>query len=91
MAASLRGSRKLTAGNYTHIFIYVVLLAVIFAIPNTIVTFGFGNTDNSAASVSVGMLVHLFTASFGALSAAVFYYDLVVRKEISDEAIRPEE
>jgi uncharacterized membrane protein len=80
---ALRGSRVLTAGNYGHIFVFGLLVALIEVVPDTIVSAGVGSHDTSAAAFLVGLVVSLFVASFTALATALLYFDLRARKETS--------
>ena len=83
---ALRGSHRLTKGNYIHIFVFVVVLAVIIGIPGGIAAGILGVVDLNVATFLIGLVFHLFIASFGALSAAVFYFDLVARRNHEAES-----
>jgi hypothetical protein len=72
---ALRRSRELTRGNYMHIFVFIVLVAVIAGIASTVVGVVISDT-RTAASFIVGLVAHLFAASFTALMTALLYYDL---------------
>jgi hypothetical protein len=77
---ALRRSRELSADHYWHIFIFVVCVAVILVVPTLLGGTVFGHHDRSAASFLVGLIVHIFTASFGALATALLFYDLLARR-----------
>jgi len=83
---ALRGSRRLTAGNYLHIFIFLIVLAVVLAIPGTILPAIYADSETDALSFLIQLVAHLFTASFTALATALMYYDLVERGKTPDEA-----
>lgn len=76
---SLRGSRQLTAGNYLHIFLLLLLVAVTVNWTGAVAGVVLAH-DTSAAAFVVDLVIHIVTASFGALAVALLYYDLVARK-----------
>jgi uncharacterized protein DUF2510 len=80
---ALRGSHELTHRNYGHIFVFLLLVVLVLFVPNTVMGIAFGSDVTSVGSVAVGLVVHLFTASFTALATAVLYYDLVSRRHHS--------
>jgi hypothetical protein len=75
---ALHRSRELTRGNYQHVFVLFIALALI-AVPGVAIGTGFGHDNTTIASFLVGVLVQVFTASFTALVTALFYFDLVAR------------
>jgi hypothetical protein len=87
---ALRRSRELTAGNYTHIFIFALYLGVIVSVPTSVVSLAFGSHDASAVAFLVGLVVQVFSASFGALTTALLYYDLRTRRQGSGQPGVPE-
>jgi uncharacterized protein DUF2510 len=80
---ALHGSRRLTRDNYGHIFVFILLLALITAIPDGILPLAFSRHDTTAASFVVGLVAHLFTVSVTALCTALLYFDLVARRQTS--------
>jgi hypothetical protein len=82
---ALRRSRQLTAGHYRHIFVFIIYVGLIITVPTLLVGFGFGHHCTTAASFMARLIVRIFTNSFGALTAALLYYDLRVRWESSTE------
>lgn len=76
---SLRKSRALTAGNYLQVLIFILALAAIAGFPGNVLALAFGDS-NTVPVVAVGIFVHLFTASFSALTTALLYFDLVARR-----------
>ncbi len=87
--SALRGSRGLTAGNYGHVFFFMILVGVIVAAPGSLAAFGFGSEHTSAASFAVGLVIHVFATSFGALATALLYYDLISRRGGAVQASPP--
>jgi hypothetical protein len=77
---ALRVSRQLTADNYTHIFVFMLLMAVITGIPNLVLTAIFSEGETTLVSFPVGVAVQVLTTSFTALATAFMYFDLVARK-----------
>lgn len=80
---ALRRSRELSAGHYRHIIIFLVCVGVIVSVPILLGGVVFGHHDTSAASFCVGLVLHIFTASFGALASALLFYDLLARRQAS--------
>jgi hypothetical protein len=80
---ALRGSRTLTDGHYGHIFAFMVLLILITGVPGGVVTLVLGD-QTTGATFPVELVIHLFVASFAALTTALLYYDLVARRETGD-------
>jgi hypothetical protein len=78
---ALRRSRELSADHYGHIFAFFVCVTVIVAVPSLLGGAVFGHQDTSAVSLLVGLVVHIFTASFGALASALLFYDLLARRQ----------
>jgi hypothetical protein len=80
---ALRRSAVLSAENYGHIFAFFVCVGVIVVVPTLLGGAAFGRHDTSAASFLVGLVVHIFTASFGALATALLFYDLLARHRLA--------
>jgi hypothetical protein len=76
---ALRRSRQLTAGNYGHIFVFGIYVALITTVPTLLVGFAFGHRTTTVASFLVGVLLQIVTWSFGALAAGLLYFDLRAR------------
>lgn len=78
---ALRRSHQLTAGRYGHIFVFSIYVELIVGVPTLLVGLGFGHDSTTAASFLVALVLQVLTRSFGALAAAVLYYDLRFRRE----------
>jgi hypothetical protein len=76
---SLRGSRALTAGNYTHIFLFFLLIGVTVGLAADVAGIVLKH-DHSAVAFLVDLVIHIVTASFAALATALLYFDLVARR-----------
>jgi hypothetical protein len=81
---ALRSSRRLTAGHYLHIFAFSIVVALITVVPTLLIGSAFGHHSTSAASFLVAVTLQVFTRSFGALAAALLYFDLRFRHKDSD-------
>lgn len=77
---ALRRSRELTAGNYGHIFAFILLVALLTFVPSLLADIAVTGNDTRAGAFIAGVAVHSFAASLGALTTAVLYFDLVARK-----------
>jgi hypothetical protein len=77
---ALRRSGELSDDRYGHIFVFLVCVTVITVTPGFLGAAVFGGHDTSAASLLVGLVVHVFTASFAALATALLFYDLLARQ-----------
>jgi Protein of unknown function (DUF2510) len=75
---ALRSSRRLTAGQYGHIFAVILLAVIITGVVGAPVGLALGDSHVPLA-VAVQIVVHVFTASFSALAWALLYFDLVAR------------
>jgi hypothetical protein len=84
---ALRRSRRLTEGNYRHVFAFLILVGVITIIPAIAGSIAFGHHDTGAASFLSGLAIHVIMASFAALATALLYYDLLVRWEGAAAAV----
>ncbi len=78
---ALRHSGRLTAGNYGHIAVFLVILCGIATVPFIIGGIAFGHHGTGTASFLTGLAIRIFTASFTALAGALLYYDLMARWE----------
>lgn len=78
---ALRRSAQLTDGHYGHLFVFVIYISLITTVPVLLAGLGFGNDHTTAISFLAGLLVLVFTHSFGALATALLYYDLRSRRE----------
>lgn len=76
---ALRRSRELTAGHYRHIVVFAIYVGLIVTVPTLLVGFAFGRHSTTVASFLVGLGLQVFTWSFGALAAALLYFDLRAR------------
>ena len=76
---ALKRSPQLTKDNWLAIFLFLLITAVILAIPNAVVGVGFGPEDTSAGSVAAGIAVHVLNTSFAALSIGACYFMLADR------------
>jgi Protein of unknown function (DUF2510) len=76
---ALRGSRQLTAGNYLHIFLVLLLIGVTVGWTGSIAAFALRH-DHSAAAFLVSLVINTVTAGFSALATALLYFDLVARR-----------
>jgi hypothetical protein len=78
---ALRRSGKLTAGHYWHIFrVLLAVGALTFLIGLVAGAFTGGGHSTSVASVLIGIVVYTIIASFGALTLAILYFDLLARE-----------
>lgn len=78
---ALRRSRQLTKGHYGHIFVFIIYISLIVAMPTFLIGLGFGHHSTTAASFLVGLIVQVITRSFGALATALLYFDLRARHQ----------
>jgi hypothetical protein len=77
---SLRGSRRLTKGNYTQIFLVLLLIAVTVGWTGSIASIALKH-DHSAVAFLIDLVIHIVTASYAALVTALLYFDLVARRK----------
>jgi hypothetical protein len=77
---ALRRSGELSDGQYGHVFAFFVSVAVIVLVPSLLGAAVFGEHDTGAVSFLVGLVVHIFPASFDALATALLFYDLLARQ-----------
>lgn len=79
-------SFELTTNEWGHVLAFLLLVGLLVA-P---LALGFGialhGEPTTPASFFGGLLIHIVTASFGALATAVLYYDLVARRRASRSA-----
>jgi hypothetical protein len=78
---ALRRSAELTDERYGHLFVFVIYLTVITIGPLYLVGLGFVDDSTTVVSLLVGLLVQVFSLSFGALATALLYFDLRTRSE----------
>lgn len=78
---ALRGSRRLTADHYGSIFLLILYFALIGGIALGTLSIVFGAHETSAVSFVISVVVHIFTASLVALTTALFYFDLIARRD----------
>lgn len=50
--------------------------------PALLTGLAFGGDESAAIPFLVGLVVHVFTASFAALATALLFYDLLARQEL---------
>lgn len=79
---ALRRSHQLTEEHYGHIFVFFLYVGLIVLVPGLLLGIGFGHHSTTAASFLVGLVVHVFAASFGALASALLYFDLRAHYEL---------
>jgi hypothetical protein len=77
---ALRRSRQLTAGNYLHILLVLLLIGVSVGWTGSLAALALRH-DHSAAAFVVSVLINTVTAGFSALATALLYFDLVSRRE----------
>jgi Protein of unknown function (DUF2510) len=77
---ALQRSRQLTAGNYVHIFLVVLLIGVTVGWTGSVAAIALRH-DHSAAAFLVGLVINTVTAGFSALALAQLYFDLESRRE----------
>jgi hypothetical protein len=75
---ALRGSRRLTAGNYLHIFLVLLLIGITVGWTGSVASIVLAD-NHSAAAFGIDTVIHVITAGFAALATAILYYDLVAR------------
>lgn len=80
---ALRRSGQLAAGHYRHIFIFIVFIGLTLTVPSLLLGFGFGHHSTTVASFLVGLVVQIFSYSFGALATALLYLDLRARRGLA--------
>ncbi|HUC06810.1 MAG TPA: hypothetical protein VMR96_01875 [Solirubrobacterales bacterium] len=78
---ALRRSAELTDGRYGHVFVFVIYVGLITFVPIYLGSLGFEDNPTSAVSLLVGLLVQVFSLSFGALATALLYFDLRTRSK----------
>ncbi len=82
---ALRRSRQLTQGNYRHVIVFAIYVGLITTLPTVLVGLTFGHRTTTLASFLVGVLLQVFTWSFGALAAGLLYFDLRARLPAATE------
>lgn len=85
---ALRRSAELTDGRYGHVFVFVIYVGLITTVPMYLGSLGFEDDPTSAVSLLVGLVVQVFTLSFGALATALLYFDLRTRSESAEARAR---
>jgi len=78
---ALRRSAELTDERYGHIFIFAIYVGLITMVPIFLGSLGFEDDPTTAVSFLVGLVVQIFSLSFGALATALLYFDLRARSE----------
>ncbi len=78
---ALRRSADLTDERYGHVFVFAIYLTLITAVPLYLVGLGFVDDSTTVVSLLVGLVVQVFSLSFGALATALLYFDLRTRNE----------
>jgi hypothetical protein len=79
-------SVELTAGEWGHVLAFILLTGLLIAplvLPFSLALHGHPTT---LASFVGGLLIHVLTASFGALATALLYFELVARKREAKSA-----
>lgn len=85
---ALRRSSELTDKRYGHVFVFVIYVGLIMGVPKYLGSLGFEDDPTSAVSLLVGLVVQVFTLSFGALATALLYFDLRTCGESADARVR---
>jgi hypothetical protein len=78
---ALRRSADLTDERYGHVFVFAIYLSLITLVPIYLGSLGFEDDPTTVVSLLVGLLVQVFSLSFGALATALLYFDLRARSE----------
>jgi hypothetical protein len=78
---ALRRSAELTDERYGHVFVFAIYVGLITTVPIYLGSLGFEDDPTSAVSLLVGLIVQVFSLSFGALATALLYFDLRTRSE----------
>jgi hypothetical protein len=73
---ALRRSGELTKGHYGHVFAFTIYVGLIGVVPTFLAGLAFEQDSTNAASFLVGVAVGVCVSSFGALAAALLYFDL---------------
>lgn len=83
---AIRRSTGLTDGERWHAFWLIVVAGLITSVPWLAAWHGIGHETTTVGSFALGTAIQIVTRSFGALTAALLYFDLKAR-----QAIEPEE
>jgi hypothetical protein len=86
---ALRRSKELTRGHYWHIVGLLLLVGLVTAIPGTPILLAFRHSNTTPATFLVGTAWQVISRSFGALAAALLFFDLTARL-LAEEARVPE-
>ncbi|HEU4736168.1 MAG TPA: hypothetical protein VFS48_03960 [Solirubrobacterales bacterium] len=78
---ALRRSAELTDKRYGHVFVFAIYVGLITTVPIYLGSLGFEDDPTTAVSLLVGLVVQVFSLSFGALATALLYFDLRARSE----------
>jgi hypothetical protein len=78
---ALRRSAELTNGRYGHVFVFLIYVTLITTVPIYLGSLGFADDPTTVVSFLVGLVVQIFSLSFGALATALLYFDLRTRSE----------
>ncbi|MGH2963954.1 MAG: hypothetical protein ACRDMH_01050 [Solirubrobacterales bacterium] len=78
---ALRRSAELTARHYGHIFVFFVVVTAVLVGPTLVEHAFVSGRDASAVEFVLSVAIHAFTASFGALTTALLYFDLINRRD----------
>ncbi len=78
---ALRRSAELTDDRYGHVFVFAFYVGLITTVPIFLGGLGFEDDPTSVVSLLVGLVVQVFSLSFGALATALLYFDLRTRSE----------
>lgn len=80
--AALRRSGELTDLRFGHVFVFTIYVVLIVIAPVLLLNLGIGAGAADVVPFLVRLAVEVVTSSFGALAAALLYYDLRVRREL---------
>lgn len=77
--AALRHSWALSEGSGTHVFVFLICITIIGAVPSVLLSLALGDSD--LVSFLAGTALGILLVSFTALATALLYYDLRARRE----------
>jgi hypothetical protein len=80
--SALDSSHRLTKGNFGHVFLLILFVALVTWIPLLLLALGVEESTD-VGSFLVAVVAQIVILSFTALATALLYYDLRAREEIS--------
>lgn len=78
---ALRRSAELTDERYGHVFVFAIYVGLITMVPIYLGSLGFEDDPTTVVSFLLGLVIQIFSLSFGALATALLYFDLRTRSE----------